>query len=41
MKSKQAGFTLIELVLCSAVLVVVVGAGASIYVIFHFISKFW
>jgi Tfp pilus assembly protein PilE len=38
---KQRGFTLIELVLCVWIPFVIAVVGVGLYVLIHFIAKFW
>ena len=37
----QKGFTVIELIICVAIIVSIVGGCALVYVAGHFIAKFW
>jgi Tfp pilus assembly protein PilE len=41
MKTKQTGYTLAELVFVLAFIAIIGLAGTGIYVLFHFITKFW
>jgi len=41
MKSKQRGFTLVELAMVIVFLIAMCGAGTVVWVAAHFISKFW
>ena len=41
MKNKQQGFTLIELIIVIGFLGTVIGGGICLFVVGHFIGKFW
>lgn len=41
LRKKQLGFTLFELIICFAALAALVGVGFGLYVLVHFITKFW
>lgn len=41
MSRKQKGFTIIELMIVIAILVIVAVAGSALYTLIHFIAKFW
>jgi prepilin-type N-terminal cleavage/methylation domain-containing protein len=41
MKTKQNGFTAVELLMVLAVVGILAVAGIGLYVAVHFISKFW
>jgi prepilin-type N-terminal cleavage/methylation domain-containing protein len=38
---RQKGFTLVELMVVVTIGVVVVATGATIYILCHFLAKFW
>jgi Tfp pilus assembly protein PilE len=40
-RKQQSGYTLVELLIVVFFLVTLTLAGSALYVIFHFISKFW
>jgi len=41
MKNNNHGFTLMELLICLAILAKITFVGLVVWVIFHFIAKFW
>ena len=38
---KQKGFTVVEMIAMLWVIIVIVGAGVGLFVIGHFLHKFW
>lgn len=41
MPKNMKGYTLVELLICLWFLVCLAGAGTMIYIIYHFVTKYW